>query len=948
MNFKNSLALGILLICSVSLFSKNIYLKFDPACMDRYEYRLNGNMAGNGLISYYLKGNNSDRIMLEIGVESIKQVKRMPRGTKTCGKVSVNDLLANAVNSGKDKVYIVRPVGKNYIVSPVHLATYMKDLDNGFSMVGNQFDMTFANSGAAVMEHNLAGRDFPTKVYYIGKQENQCATNYLVKKIPEETCKPYTDLAFVPGIGVVEEKTGVTSAEAESNVLRLVRINNTPLAEYIDAICNKPLAETVIKHEPQIVEAEIIAPAVTTRPATPAPTRSGAELLFPAETNPIEPEYAPAGVELIEEYYRPQKPVAVFRPKGAECKELSYGGVHIVQTGETLYSIARKYNITVKQLRVWNDLGKKDLIRPCASLHVLPPTAIAEIPKAANSVNPIMTNKGRSAEILFPNREEVPAASASVAPEKDAGCEGFSYGDVHIVQKDETLYSIAIDNEVTVEEIVKWNKLSKNATIKPCASLYIAAPLVVATPSQNVSNTNTTKGITTQPDCQHQSYAGVHVVQRGETLYSVARKNDVTVEELVKWNKLPKDSKVKACASLYVKAPMVAANVAPDVQTAKGGTTQQDCQHQSYPGVHVVQKGETLYSVARKNNVTVEELVKWNKLSKDSKVKACASIYVRAPAVATNVAKDIQTTKGETSQTGCLNQSFNGVHVIQKGETLYSVARKNGVTVEQIATWNKISKDAQLRACSSLYVKTPESVIAALNTTKNPSTAGNYTIPNNEIGTGYTNAAPNDVTVEKGSANNASSAVWDEGIEYHVVQKGETLIALAKKYGFTPERFRHINGLGNSNIIKIGQVLKTGNCLCPADGVGASNTNLGQNHTTTGSGNSEAITSANNTQVNNASATKMTDKGGSSTTERVGTYEPVPAPYDYETEAIIRNSNANSAVTRRNGRRVHTVKENETLATIANTYNLSIEVLRKLNNMEKGEVVIPNLRVYIE
>ena len=121
---------------------------------------------------------------MEIGVESIKQVKRLPRGTKTCGKLKVDELLTNSINSGKDKIFIVRTVGKYYTVSPVHLATYMKDSPKSFALRGNQFDMAYAADDIGVMENNLSKGNTATKVYFIGSEKQACADAYTLKKIP--------------------------------------------------------------------------------------------------------------------------------------------------------------------------------------------------------------------------------------------------------------------------------------------------------------------------------------------------------------------------------------------------------------------------------------------------------------------------------------------------------------------------------------------------------------------------------------------------------------------------------------------------------------------------------------------------------------------------------------------------------------------------------------------
>ncbi len=845
MILRSSLTLGLAFLLSATLFSKNIYIKFDQACMDRLEYRLNGNMAGNGLISYSLRANDSERVVMEIGVESIKQVKRMPKGTKTCGKMKVNDLLANSINSGKDKVYIVRQVGKNYIVSPVHLATYMKDSKTSVSMRGNQYGMSYATSDIGVMENNLADRSSETKVYFVGTEKQVCSDAILLKKIPIETCKPYTDMTFVPGLGIITEKTGLNQAEAEGNILQLVKVNNMPLAEYMDRKCGGG-AEILVEQTPAPMKEESprFQPATRNKPAVTAAPNKSPEVIFPVDNTPPAPEYRPAGSDLLFGYDQPQKPEPTFRPKGADCNQLSYQGVHIVQTSQTLYSIARQYSITVAQLRAWNKLGQKDLIKPCQSLYVLPPNSVANNTSAADGALP----KAANAEVLY--RNTAPAANT---PQATASTNVANSDDVYtdIAKKSEVLY-----------------------------------PKSGAQPTAY----NTTKAAVKPADtCNKLDYDGVHIVQKGETLYSIALANDLTVNQLKKLNKLNDKSTIKPCTSLYTKSPAV--------------------------------------------------------------VKAATEKAMAAPSNTPDL-----TAKGATKPNGdCTGIAFDGMHIVQRGETLYSIAKANGLTVKQLQQWNKLGENGRIVPCMSLYTKTPEVVIAKANNTQSTNTDGaNYTIPNSEISTGYTNTPANsnptqvlaNTNVSTGTAGmGATDKMWNSGVEYHIVQKGETLTNLAKMYGFTLERFRDINGLGDSNIIRIGQVLRTGNCLCPANGVGPTNVS-------TSSINTGVINSQNGSVVNTND--EMTARGGTTTntnttTERPPNYDPVPVPYSYETEAVINNSKrGDHTISYRNGRKVHTVQENETMAMIANKYNLPIELLRQLNKMEKNEIVIPDMKIYLE
>ena len=61
-----------------------------------------------------------------------------------------------------------------------------------------------------------------------------------------------------------------------------------------------------------------------------------------------------------------KQPVA----KSAEPKKIK---VHEVKTGETLYSISRRYSLTVDQLRAYNNIGKDTAIRPGQKLKLSPP-----------------------------------------------------------------------------------------------------------------------------------------------------------------------------------------------------------------------------------------------------------------------------------------------------------------------------------------------------------------------------------------------------------------------------------------------------------------------------------------------------------------------------------------------------------------------------------------------
>ena len=90
---------------------------------------------------------------------------------------------------------------------------------------------------------------------------------------------------------------------------------------------------------------------------------------------------------------------------------------------------------------------------------------------------------------------------------------------------------------------------------------------------------------------------------------------------------------------------------------------------------YIVQKGDTLSKIAQTHQVSIEEIKKWNNLTKDL-------IYVDQKL---NLANQVsmETTKPTTP-----------THTVEKGDTLSKIARQYNVTIKDIKQWNGLEKDA--------------------------------------------------------------------------------------------------------------------------------------------------------------------------------------------------------------------------------------------------------------
>lgn len=103
--------------------------------------------------------------------------------------------------------------------------------------------------------------------------------------------------------------------------------------------------------------------------------------------------------------------------------------------------------------------------------------------------------------------------------------------------------------------------------------------------------------------------------------------------------------------------------------------------------LHKVTKGETLYSIARKYNISVDEIYRKNSSLTPSSLRVGQEIVVgydksKEGKVVYEVVDDMYT-----------HPSNNSQHFVKKGETLYSIARKHGLSVAKLKQLNNLSSN---------------------------------------------------------------------------------------------------------------------------------------------------------------------------------------------------------------------------------------------------------------
>ena len=253
------------------------------------------------------------------------------------------------------------------------------------------------------------------------------------------------------------------------------------------------------------------------------------------------------------------------KPKSSKGKKPHKVRTYIVQSGDDVASVARKFGISQDSVRSWNSLDVAAIVKTGDTLVVSKPEPIPQV----------------ESERPQKDRPKISKGAKYAVREGDTFADiAKSYGVpvVMLMQANQGFNKrLTVGDSLVIPEYVK-----KKAEKKPAKSE--SKPAAKKTSNEKVS---------------------VYVVQQGDNLSSISRKFGTTVAKIQELNNMGKSTSLSVGQKLKVAS-------APEAEYK----------------VHTVKKGEGLWDIARQYNVTIEDIVKWNDL-KDTKIKMGEKLKIK-------------------------------------------------------------------------------------------------------------------------------------------------------------------------------------------------------------------------------------------------------------------------------------------------------------------------------
>ena len=266
---------------------------------------------------------------------------------------------------------------------------------------------------------------------------------------------------------------------------------------------------------------------------------------------------------------------------------LELDNTYTVKVGDTLYGIARKFNTTVDNIKLLNKL---------------------------------------TSNILIPGQKLILDEEINIEPD-------INNGESYIVKSGDTLYKIASIFNTTVNDIIELNNLT-STILSPGQELLI--------PNKSLDN------------------IGTYIVKKGDSLSSIANAFNLTVDELISSNNLT--STVLQIGQILT----IPTGIEPN-------TNIPSYEYEEY----VISPGDTLYSIARRFNTTVNDLITLNNLT--SNTLSIGEVLLIPP-------------------------TDNKKYIVKKGDSLWLIANNFNTTVDRLKQLNNLQSNI-LKIGQELIIK---------------------------------------------------------------------------------------------------------------------------------------------------------------------------------------------------------------------------------------------------
>ena len=435
---------------------------------------------------------------------------------------------------------------------------------------------------------------------------------------------------------------------------------------------------------------------------------------------------------------------------------------HVVQPGETMQEISQLYGIRLDYLIFKNRMKRAEVPVPGRVLWLQKrrpakvPVEVRDLKHAQPTAAPAMAARKETTS--------APATAKTSASGQKAKKENIFTRFINSLKKQPAQAEpvpVSEPEPVQATEVLAAEEPEEKTTTTTSS---VAQPQVQ--PTKQEPTPQPKPAVKTEPkaDDAKASTAILYPGKKATTTSAKTAQEEVKAEEEENLMEEEADTNVFAGFSEEMEVEtelLVVETASPVKQTPPAAEAPVQEEPLAKPARHVVKQGETLYSISRLYAVTVNDIATWNQLG-DSPIRIGQELIIAEPLTVPTETPEAVATEVETKAPAAAQ---NAIHTVVAGESLYSLSRKYGVTIEELRTWNNLPGSA-LSIGQQLHVTAP---------------------------------APTAETVTEAPAETPATT-FNGSSTTHSVVPGESLYQISRKYGVTIKDIMEWNNKADFNV----------------------------------------------------------------------------------------------------------------------------------------------------
>ncbi|OTG75370.1 lytic transglycosylase [Acinetobacter sp. ANC 4169] len=446
----------------------------------------------------------------------------------------------------------------------------------------------------------------------------------------------------------------------------------------------------------------------------------------------------------------------------ASSKSKAQPETYVVQANDSLTGVASQFGLSVKQLADYNNLSVSSGLRVGQKL------SLKETAQSNSDTAETKTNNSKS--------------TAKVKTKS------------YVVKRGEYLKLIADRYALSNQELADLTSgLTAGSSLRVGQKINVPLNEVDTNPeTKQEEKANSVKAENATGESSYKTE--IYLVQRGDTLSSIAAKSKISVTELAQLNKISHTHGLQVGQSLKIPASS------------------------TVPDSYTVQSGDSLSAISAKYNLGMDYIANINGINRNTGLRVGQRLKLSGeePVAAPNKA-DVKVEK--------VSFAKSDSHVVKPGETLSSIAKKYHLQLDYLAALNGLTRNSTVRIGQRLKIEgdlpqlETKAEAAVTKAVKSSKSTDAYTVKSGESLNAIANrvgvsvaelAAMNDLNARAGLRVGQQIVLPKTVVEYKI-KRGDTLIGLANRYGLDSAKLAEMNDMQPNKQLRIGEVIKVPN-----------------------------------------------------------------------------------------------------------------------------------------